>query len=133
MMTTIYTLIIILILLELFESSWQKAPTLFGIIHNNYLVYQKNIFTYFLLNPSFIYSLFLAFYLNVFGIWMSSIILMKFMDIAFRLHIITKMNDGIELTSILPMDMQMNNYLRYFNVLVYPLSLIFALKSILFQ
>ncbi len=129
-MTTIYVLILVFILLELFESTWQKAPTLHGVLNNNCAMFQKNIVTYFLLNPTFIYSIFLAFYLNNFNFWMSSIIVIKFIDIAFRLHIITKMNKGIDLLEIMPMDIQMNNYFRYLNVVIYPLTLIFALKLI---
>jgi len=125
-MTNIYILISVLIFLELFESTWQKAPNLFGMMNNNYVIFQKNIFTYFLLNPTFIYSMFLAFYLNLFNFWMSSIIVMKFVDISFRLHIITKMGQGIELNQILPLDINMNNYFRYLNAVIYPLSLIFA-------
>ena len=129
-MTTIYILILVFILLELFESTWQKAPSLHGVLNNNCAIFQRSVFTYFLLNPTFIYSIFLAFYLNLFNFWMSSIVVIKFVDIAFRLHIITKMNNGIELSSIIPMDINMNNYFRYLNVLIYPLSLIFALKII---
>ena len=126
-MANIYILISLLIFLELFESTWQKAPNLYGMMNNNYIVFQKNIFTYFFLNPTFIYSIFLAFYLNMFNFWMSSIIVMKFVDISFRLHIITQMNKGIHLEELLPLDINMNNYFRYLNVLIYPLSLIFAL------
>jgi len=125
-MTNIYILISVLIFLELFESTWQKAPNLYGMMNNNYVIFQKNIFTYFLLNPTFIYSMFLAFYLNLFNFWMSSIIVMKFVDISFRLHIITKMGQGIELNQILPLDINMNNYFRYLNAVIYPLTLIFA-------
>jgi len=125
-MTYIYLLLSVLIFLEFFESHWQKAPNLYGVMINNYTIFQKNIFIYFLLNPTFMYSIFLSFYLNLFNFWMSSIVVIKFIDIAFRLHIITKMNKGIELAQILPTDIKMNNYFRYLNVLIYPLSLIFA-------
>jgi len=126
-MTNIYLIISVLIFLEFFESTWQKAPNLYGMMNNNYAIFQKNIFTYFLLNPTFIYSIFLSFYLNLFNMWMYSIILIKFIDISFRLHIITKMSKGMQLEDLLPLDIQMNNYFRYLNVLIYPLSLIFAL------
>jgi len=127
MMTQIIILVSVLIFLELFESSWQKAPTLHGMMNNNYAIFQKNIFSYFLLNPTFIYSIFLCFYLNSFNFWLSSIVVIKFVDIAFRLHVISKMNCGVDLNELLPMDIPINNLFRYFNVLLYPLSLIFAL------
>ena len=129
-MTTIYILILVFILLELFESTWQKAPSLHGVLYNNCAMFQKSILAFFILNPTFIYSIFLAFFLSNFNFWMSSIIVIKFIDIAFRLHIITQMNKGIELSVIMPMDIQMNNYFRYLNVLIYPLTLIFALNLV---
>ena len=96
-------------------------------MNNNYAIFQKNIFTYFLLNPTFVYSIFLTFYLNLFNMFMYSIIFIKFLDISFRLHIITKMNKGMKLEELLPIDIQINNYFRYLNVLIYPSTFIFSL------
>lgn len=127
-MTTYLLLIFIFIFLEFFESNWQKAPTLYGVMYNNFSMYKKNILLYFLINPTFIYSLFLSYYLNIFNFWMSSIIVIKFLDIAFRLHIINKLNQGEELYMYIPTDIQMNNLFRYLNVLIYPMSFIFSLN-----
>jgi len=62
----------IFIAIELFETNWQKSDTLYGLINNNFLVYKKNIFVYFVLHLSFFYSLYLALNLNNFGFFMSS-------------------------------------------------------------
>lgn len=121
-------LISVFILLEIFESNWQKAPTLHGVMYNNYAMYQKSVLFYFLINPTFIYSLFLSFYLNLFNFWMSSIIVIKFIDIAFRLHIISKLTKGFELNEFIPIDINMNNVYRYLNVIIYPLSFLFSLN-----
>lgn len=129
-MTTYILLTFIFLLLEFFESNWQKAPTLYGVIYNNYSMYEKNTLLYFLVNTTFIYSIFLAFYLNLFNFWMSSIIVIKFIDIAFRLHIINRLKCGSELSEFIPADINMNNLFRYLNVLIYPLSFIFALNII---
>jgi len=128
-MTQILILVCILIFLELFESSWQKAPTLYGMMKNNYAIFKKNIFSYFLLNPTFIYSIFLCFYLSSFNFWLSSIVVVKFVDISFRLHIISKMNYGVDLNELLPMDVTISNFFRYFNILLYPMLLVFALLN----
>ena len=129
-MTTYILLLSIFILLELFESNWQKASTLYGVMYNNFAMYKRNILVYFLINPTFIYSLFLSYYLNLFNFWMSSIVIIKFIDISFKLHIINKLNQGEELETYIPADIQMNNLFRYLNVLIYPLSFIFALNLI---
>lgn len=123
---TFIILLSIFIAMEAFESNWQKADTFYGVIKNNYKIYDKGIIYYFLLNPTFIYSLFLAFLLNNFSFWMSSIIVLKFADISFRLHLMQKISKDESIQSIVPMDMDMNVYLRYINVLIYPLSFIFS-------
>lgn len=112
--------------LELFESNWQKAPTFLGVLKNNYLVYKKSIFLYFLLNPTFIYALYLSITLNNFSFWMSSIVLLKFVDIAFRLHLITKIDNNESIDNLIPFDFKMSLPLRYMNAVLYPAMFVFA-------
>ncbi len=129
MLDSILICVIVFISLEVFESNWQKADSFYGVIENNYKVYQKGLIVYFLLNPTFVYSLFLAFYLNNFGFWISSIIVLKFADISFRLHLMQKIQKDESIQEIIPMDMNMNIYLRYINVVIYPLCFIFSVAS----
>ena len=105
---------------ELFESNWQKHETLYGLIYNNYQIYQKNIFLYFILHASFFYALFVGLYLNNYGFWMSSIVIIKFLDMAFKLNMMQKLSAGTEIKDVMPLNMKMNDMFRYFNVLLYP-------------
>ena len=116
----------IFVAIELFESNWQKSSTLYGMLENNFLVYKKNIFLYFTLHISFFYSLYLSISLNNFGFWMSSILSLKFFDIIFKLSIMKKLSDGININEIIPFDANITPILRYLNVLIYPLLFIFA-------
>lgn len=121
----IYTLFLIFIFLEIFESRWQKADTLHGVLANNRYLFNKNFIQYFLFNITFIYSIFLSSYLNNYSFLMLSIVFIKFVDIALRLSIIKKLNDGVDLNEIIP-NIQMSNLYRYLNVIVYPLSFLFS-------
>ncbi len=56
---------------------------------------------------------------------MLSIVFIKFVDIALRLSMIKKLNDGVDLNEIIP-NVQMSNLYRYLNVIVYPLSFLFS-------
>lgn len=123
-------LLIIFIFLELFESRWQKADTLHGLILNNFYVFKKNIFMYFSMHVTFFYTIFLCFYLNNFGFWMSSILIIKFLDITFKLSMMKKLLNGATLEEVMPMNIQMSNVFRYMNVIIYPISFIFALNII---
>jgi hypothetical protein len=126
----IFLLLIIFIALEFFESSWQKSDTLYGFLNNNFLLFKKNIFLYFIFHISFIYSIFVSFYLNNFSFWMSSIFIVKFIDISFKLSIMRKLLNGMSIQEIIPMNINMSPILRYFNVIVYPLTFLFAIKLI---
>ena len=111
---------------ELFESSWQKSSTLYGLINNNFYMFKKNIFLYFLVHPTFFYSIFLSIYLNNFGFLMSSIIIVKFCDIAFKLSIMKNLSNGKDISAIIPMNIHMTPIFRYMNLVIYPITFIFA-------
>ncbi len=121
------SLFLIFIALELFESNWQKSDTLHGVLYNNYSIYQKGIIYFFLLNPSFIYSIFLVIFLQNNGFLMLSIVGLKFLDIAFKLNILTKISQGIDLQEFMP-NIQMNFFYRYMNALIYPVTFLFAVN-----
>lgn len=124
------SLFFIFIALELFESNWQKSDSLYGLINNNYLLFSKNIFLYFILHMTFFYTIFLSFYFHDFGFWMSSIFIVKFADISFKLSIMKKLSNGITVDTIVPMNLNITPIIRYFNVIIYPLTFLFAIKFI---
>ena len=123
---TILFLFLIFVALEFFESTWQKSDTLYGLIYNNFSIFNKNIILYFLLHTTFFFTILVSFYLNNFNFWMSSILVIKFLDISFKLTLMQKLSSGKELNEIIPMNINMNLVFRYMNVLIYPLTFLFA-------
>lgn len=117
---------------ELFESNWQKHDTLHGLIYNNFLIFKKNIFLYFVLHASFFYTLGVSIYLNNFNGWMISIIIIKFLDMAFKINMMQKLNQGMSLQEVMPINMKMSNFFRYFNVIAYPFTFAIA-NSMIFN
>ena len=126
-MTTILILVIFFISLEIFESTWQQANSFYGVIKNNYKIYDKNIFLYFLFNPTFFFSIYLSMQFNNFGFLMSSIIVLKFLDISFRLFLMNKIQKDEDITYLVPIDIEYTLLLRYFNVFLYPITFILAM------
>ena len=122
----ILSLFLIFVTLEFFESKWQKSDTLYGLLNNNFQIFQKNIFLYFLLHLTFFYTIFVSFYLNNFSFWMSSILIIKFLDISFKLSLMKKLSNGTNIEEIIPFNMTMVPILRYMGVIIYPLSFLFA-------
>lgn len=125
----IISLFFIFIAIELFESNWQKSPSLHGLLANNYSIYKTNIILYFCLNASFIYSIFLIMYLQNNSFWMLSIVSIKFLDIAFKISIMQKISNGITLDEIMP-DIPMGYLLRYMNAILYPVTFLYAVDYI---
>ena len=122
----ILSLFLIFVALELFESKWQKSDTLYGLLNNNFQIFQKNIFLYFLLHLTFFYTIFVSFYLNNFSFWISSILIIKFLDISFKLSLMKKLSNRTNIEAIVPFNMTMVPILRYMGVIIYPLSFLFA-------
>ena len=127
----VISLFFIFIAIELFESNWQKSDTLYGVLINNYSIYKTNILIFFLLNASFIYSIFLVIYLKNNTFLMLSIVGIKFFDIAFKLNIMSKMTNDIPLEEIMP-NIKMNLLFRYMNAFIYPLTFLFAVGYIIY-
>ena len=124
---TILLLFLIFVALDFFESTWQKSDTLYGLINNNFSIFNKNIILYFLLHTTFFYTIFLSFYLNNFTFWMSSILVIKFLDISFKLTLMQKLSSGKEINELIPMNINMNLVFRYMNLVIYPLTFLFAI------
>lgn len=122
-----WSLFFLFVALEIFESNWQKSDSLHGVIFNNFKVFSKSIFLFFILHTTFYYSVFLSIYLNDFGFWMSSIIIIKFLDIAFKLSLMKRLSMGFDIREIMPINVKMTPIFRYFNVIIYPLSFLFAM------
>lgn len=121
----IISFFLIFVAIELFESNWQKSDTLHGMLQNNYSIYRQSIFLFFLLNPSFIYSIFLVIFLNNTSFLLLSIVGIKFLDIALKLNIMSKITEGTPLEEIIP-NIQVSKLFRYLNVIVYPLTFILS-------
>ncbi len=124
-MDIILILFFIFIAIELFESNWQKAETLYGLLSNNLMVFNKSLFLYFLLNTGFIYSIFLTVYLHNYNFLMLSIVGIKFFDIALKLSLMQKLNQGAYFEEIMP-NVRITPILRYFNAVAYPIIFLFA-------
>ena len=61
---------------------------------------------------------------------MSSILVIKFLDISFKLTLMQKLSSGKEINELIPMNINMNLVFRYMNLVIYPLTFLFAIKFI---
>lgn len=125
-MNTLLILFFVFVILELLETSWQKAQDLYGVIYNNYMLYQRSFFTFLLLNPTFFYALFVTIYLDIDSLVLYMIVLVKFIDLFFKISMMKKLSDGQKLEDIMPVNARLGFVFRYMNVILYPLAFLFA-------
>ncbi len=81
-------IIIIMIVLELMEASLQKAKTLGEMIEKLYVYYNKSVFLFFMIHPTFYFILFVSLYLNLVNFYIVVILLIKTFDMFFKIELI---------------------------------------------
>ena len=113
--------ILLFIILEFYEISWQKAPSIMGMIirMNNY--YSKSIFLFLIMQPTFIFSIGF-FILTDYNIYAMILLFIKTVDVVTKILLIeqvfTKRKLSQEMSLILLAPI--NNFLPYMGLLIYP-------------
>ena len=126
-MNEIIIYVFTLALFELYESSWQKAPSIGGMVANIYNRYREGIFRFFFSHPSFIFVLYLGIAYDLTNIWFLTILFMKFMDISYKLVLVKKIEENkIQEVLPIPPDMPISPWMSYLNVIIYPVLLTLA-------
>ena len=82
-------LFILFIAAELFEMLWQKSPTLLDMLDKIYSHYNKSPYLLYLMHPSYILGIYIL-YLTQFNPWVLSILVIKSIDIIFKVQLIHK-------------------------------------------
>jgi len=87
-MEILVELIIIMIILELIEAHLQKAETLKEMIEKLYLYYDKSVFLFFIIHPTFYFVLFVSLYLDILDFYIVAILTIKTFDMFFKIELI---------------------------------------------
>jgi len=93
-MSTLLTIILILILLEIFEAWWQHSTNMEGVLSNGYQYYKKSIFLLFLMHPAFYFTIFVILYTQIINLWLISILTLKIIDLFFKITLIKGLFEG---------------------------------------
>jgi len=127
-MTTASLLFILFILSEIFELWWQKSPTLLHMLQKIYRYYQKSPYLLYMMHPSYILSVYL-FFLTHYNLWILAILVIKSIDIMFKVLLIHKhfilkeLSDEMKLMLITPLHPLM----LAMGLMLYPYLLFLAL------
>ena len=128
-MDTLIALILILIILELFEAWWQRSDTMIGVLALGYHYYQKSIFLFFLMHPSFYYILFVILFTQVLNGWMVTILLLKSVDLFFKITMMQNIFVQDEVDEVMGSILYepLSPWLFLTGVSLYPFLLFYAL------
>ena len=120
--------ILLFVFLEFYEISWQKAPSIMGMIIRMHKYYSKSIFLFLIMHPTFYFSI-AFFILTNYNMYATILLFIKIVDIVTKIllieQIFTKRKLSQELSLILLAPI--NNFLPYMGLLVYPPLILLAL------
>jgi len=127
-MTYSFLFFILFIFTELFELYWQKSPTLLAMIEKIYAYYKKSPYLLYAMHPSYIFSIYL-FYLSQYNLWILAIIVIKSIDIIFKVILIQKyfvdqnMSDEVKMMLSQPL----HPFMLTMGLMLYPYLLFLAI------
>ena len=120
--------LLLFILLEFFEVTWQKAPTIMGMIIKMHRYYSKSILLFLIMHPTFYFSIGFAMLTDL-NIYALILLFLKTLDIATKILLIEQIYTKRELSQELSLILlaPINSFLPYVGLFLYPLLILFAL------
>lgn len=119
--------IFVFILLESYEIYWQKAKSIMGMLARMYQYYNKNIFLFLLMHPTFYFAIGFAMLTN-FSTSSMILVFLKTADVATKILLIEQVFIKKELSKELNIALlsPIPNILAYMGLLLYPPLIYFS-------
>ncbi len=125
-----YSLLIFIIYLitELVEINLTLSITLKGILEKHYKYYKKSIFLFLLMQPTYIFAIFILIYTN-FSIASIILLIIKTIDIYTKIVLIDKVFTKNDIDDYLyaMINTKLDIFLPFLNILIYPPLVYFAI------
>ena len=120
--------ILLFIFLEFYEVSWQKAPSIMGMLIRMYKYYSKSIFLFLIMQPTFYFSIGFAM-LSDYNPYALMLLFIKTMDVATKILLLEQVFIKKELTQDLSLVLlaPINSFLPYIGLIMYPILIALAL------
>ena len=121
--------ILLFILLEFYEISWQKAPSIMGMLIRMHKYYSKSIFLFLIMQPTFYFAIGFAM-LTDYNISAMILLFIKTADIATKILLIEQVFKKRELTQDLSLILlaPINAFLPYMGLVLYPALIALSIK-----
>ena len=126
-MESLYALLIVYIVLELFETQWQKADSLMGMLLRMHTHYQKSIVWFLILHPTFYFTIWLVIVTD-FNASAAIMLFIKTVDIATKILLIQQVFEKRKLSQEMSMMLltPLNRILPYIGLVIYPPLVFFS-------
>jgi hypothetical protein len=124
--------VVILFILEWFETTWQKGSSFNEMIGHIKSIYERNMLLFFSLHPAFYFLIYIMLYTNNYSFLIVSVLFMKLMDITLKISIIDKIARGKSLGGyeiLLKEDVKISPVMKYFGTFLYPIMVYLALTT----
>lgn len=120
--------ILLFVFLEAYEISWQKAPSIMGMIIRMHKYYAKSIFLFLVMQPTFYFSIGFVM-LSDYNIYAMILLFIKTVDVATKILLIEQVFVKKELTQDLSLILlaPINNFLPYMGIFIYPILIALAI------
>jgi len=130
-MNILIQIILIMVALEIIEANFQKAPTVGMMIDRLYGYYQKSIFLFFLVHPTLYFVLFISIATGIINIYFILILLIKVVDIFFKIELIKQkyIKKEIDKELIPLLDTPIPPFMSYLGIIMYVPLLILGLLA----
>jgi len=121
--------VLLFIFLEFYEVSWQKAPSIMGMLIRMHRYYAKNILLFLIMHPTFYFAIGFVM-LSQYNPYALILFLIKTIDIATKIQLIEQVFVKKELKQELSLILlaPINNFLPYLGIIIYPVLIVFALS-----
>lgn len=121
--------VLLFMILELFEITWQKAPSIMGMLLRMHRYYSKSIFLFLIMHPTFYFSIGFAMLTN-YNTFALILVFIKAVDIATKILLIEQVFIKKELSQELSLVLlaPINDFLPYIGLIVYPPLIVMALS-----
>lgn len=120
--------VLLFVFLELYEITWQKAPSIMGMVIRMHRYYSKSIFLFLLMQPTFYFSIGFVM-LSDYNIYAMILLFLKTVDVATKILLIEQVFTKRELSQDLSLILlaPINSFLPYMGLLIYPPLILLAL------
>jgi hypothetical protein len=120
--------LILFVLLEIYEVSWQKAQTVMGMLARMYQHYSKNIFLFLIMHPTFYFAIGF-FMITNYNVYAMVLLLIKAVDIIVKILLIQQIFVKKEVSQELALALlsPINNFFPYIGLLIYPPLIVLAI------